>query len=158
MYTVSQSLARGLQRGTDRVSTFSPLFTPYSLNRITYIHRKLNLWADAFWNAGCRTMEEIAADEQAAASPAEHHNPLTQDPLAAHLISPDITRSPKLRCTYIHLCTYEEALCIRTGEFIFFFYKLSLFLLNKFLFAPNYTPGFYCCIDSLAHTTCQILY
>jgi hypothetical protein len=41
---------------------------------------ELNLLADTFWNAGCRTMEEIAADEQAAASPAEHHNPLAQDP------------------------------------------------------------------------------
>jgi hypothetical protein len=40
---------------------------------------KLNLWADAYWNAGCRTMEEIAADEQAAASSAEQHTSSTQD-------------------------------------------------------------------------------
>ena len=46
---------------------------------VTTSHRR-NLWADAFWNAGCRAMGEIAADEHAAASPAEHHNPLTHDP------------------------------------------------------------------------------
>ena len=44
-------------------------------NRLPEEASKLNLWADAFWNAGCRTTAEIAADELAAASSTQAKTP-----------------------------------------------------------------------------------
>jgi hypothetical protein len=62
---------------------------------------QLNLWADAYWNAGCRTMEEIAADEQAAASSAEQQNPTQGAP-------PPVEINVKYTHSHIHSSPFSQ--------------------------------------------------